>query len=94
LEENGIITHCEILTIAVPQPSDFSFRSHAVVNRVTIKASLLKEIFSDLDLKGAQNVEFTISPNSPHFSIMLAGDACSIQVRIFKNSVQSELLTR
>jgi hypothetical protein len=75
-----VITHCEILTIDAPPPCDMSFRSHRIVNRVTLKASALKEMFQDLDLKGATEVQFTISPEHPHFVFKVVGDACTFEV--------------
>ena len=48
LEEDGIVTQCEIATIEEEEEVDFNFRSSAVVSRAVVKSQYLKQVFAGL----------------------------------------------
>nr|CAD7588304.1 unnamed protein product [Timema genevievae] len=49
LEEDGVITDCNIRTLEPENPVEFTFNADSDINKVIIKSEPLKEIFNDLD---------------------------------------------
>lgn len=68
------------MTIDSHPPGDLDFRAHPVINRVALQANVFKEMLHDLDLKGASTVDFLISPEKPNFSLIISGDACTVEI--------------
>ncbi len=80
LEDQGIITQCEIRTLETNGPIDFNFRSSPIVNRAIIKSQFLKDAFAELDAPGAGVVRIRMSPEAPFLSMSVRGDSSSYQV--------------
>eukprot|EP00474_Spongospora_subterranea_P002566 CRZ03024.1 hypothetical protein [Spongospora subterranea] len=80
LEDQGVITECQINTLEPVSLPDFNFRSSSVINRAIIKSSLLKEALSDMDIPGSQYIDITMSPVHPF--IKLASNAGAMRSEV------------
>eukprot|EP00457_Paulinella_chromatophora_P009965 gb/GEZN01010049.1/.p1 GENE.gb/GEZN01010049.1/~~gb/GEZN01010049.1/.p1 ORF type:complete len:329 (-),score=48.03 gb/GEZN01010049.1/:217-1203(-) len=80
LEDSGVITQCEIVTLEPPSNPDFHFRSVGIVNRLAIKSRILKDAFSELDVPGATFINIRVSPREPNFTMSVEGDSSNCKV--------------
>jgi cell cycle checkpoint protein len=50
LEDNGVITECNINTLEAEEIVNFDFDFDTVVNKIIMKSECLREIISDIDV--------------------------------------------
>jgi cell cycle checkpoint protein len=91
LAEDGVITECELSTIEMEDEIDFSFRSTSVMSRAVVKSEYLKQVFSELEIFGATECEFTLSPE-PSLSLAVIADNSEVRVD-FPTDKQSGVFT-
>lgn len=81
IEEDGIITDCSLKTQDPDEILDFHMETELVLNRVVLKTTLLRDIWTELD-PSSEYLELLLSPESPYFRITsngLAGE-CRIEL--------------
>jgi cell cycle checkpoint protein len=92
LEEDGVITQCEIKTLEAEAPIDFNFRSSAIISRAVVKSQFLRDCFAELDVPGASKVTVHMSPEAPFLSMSVEGDSSSCKVD-FPSDKEAEVFT-
>lgn len=90
LENKGVITECSVRTLEGAKPTDFSFRSSAILNQVGLSSKLLRECLQELDIPGASTMEVVMAPSSPHLSFKVTGNSVTCSVD-FPNDESSEV---
>lgn len=87
LEDQGVMTECEIQTIEGVGMSDFNFRSNSIINRAIINSQYLKDALNDLEVRGSGGtLELFMSPNPPFFTLSVSGEAYSSSVALPRDS--------
>lgn len=76
LEDRGVISHCEIRTLAASGQVDFNFRASQITNRVIVNSDLLRDAVGQFDPPGASSVEIITSTAMPRLSLVTTGDSC------------------
>lgn len=79
LEENGVLTDCNIHTQDAEETLDFDFTSAKVVNKIIMQAECLREAFAELDMS-SDVLEMHLSPAAPYFRLTTFGYAGTTQV--------------
>lgn len=92
LEDDGVITECEIRTLEDVDSADFNFRGSPIAARTVIKSTFLKECFSELDVPGADGISIHMMPRAPFLSMSVKGDNTSVEVD-FPSDQSSEVFT-
>nr|CAD7462026.1 unnamed protein product [Timema tahoe] len=85
LEEDGVITDCNIRTLEPENPVEFNFNADSDINKVIIKSEPLKEIFNDLDPTSGV-LQIILSSDPPHLQFSTEGNAGDTQVNIPSHS--------
>eukprot|EP01116_Phalansterium_solitarium_P024089 TRINITY_DN8709_c0_g1_i1.p1 TRINITY_DN8709_c0_g1~~TRINITY_DN8709_c0_g1_i1.p1 ORF type:complete len:327 (+),score=18.89 TRINITY_DN8709_c0_g1_i1:105-1085(+) len=85
LQDEGVFTNCAIQTMDCDDPTNFSFRSHPVANKVIVEACHLRDAFNELDWSSPK-LSILLSPDAPYFRLTTIGDAGSCQVDYPKDS--------
>jgi len=82
LEEQGIVTDCQIKTREAEECLDFNFANAKIVSKVIMNSEYLKEVFSELDTS-SELIQFCVSSHEPNFQIKTMGPAgdCSVEVK-------------
>jgi len=93
LEDDGVITQCELRTLDEVTPAEFSFRSSNVTARTVIKSGFLKECFAELDIPGATTVSLFMSPQAPYLSMSVKGDTNTVEIDFPSDRSHSEVFT-
>ncbi|XP_045139370.1 cell cycle checkpoint protein RAD1-like [Portunus trituberculatus] len=88
LEEDGVVTDCEIKTEEPEDTLDFDFFSTGVMNKIIMRSECLKEVFTDLDVT-SEMMEILMSPDAPYFRVSTFGNYGTSQTEI---SMESELV--
>nr|CAD7204115.1 unnamed protein product [Timema douglasi] len=78
LEEDGVITDCNIRTLEPENPVEFNFNADSDINKVIIKSEPLKEIFNDLD-STSSILQIILSSDPPHLQFSTEGNAGDTQ---------------
>lgn len=80
MEENSVLTDCNIQTQEADETLDFDFTSANVVDKIIMHAEGLREAFAELDMS-SEVLEIHMSPAPPHFRLSTFGYAGTTQVR-------------
>ncbi|RDD42886.1 Cell cycle checkpoint protein RAD1 [Trichoplax sp. H2] len=89
LEENEVLTDCNIQTQESSEILDFNFLSTNVINKIIMKSECLKEAFSELDMT-SEVIEILMSPTTPYFRLSTFGDYGDIHFDYPKDSEMVE----
>jgi len=93
LEDQGVITQCQIRTLDAMGPIDFNFRSSPIVSRAIVKSELLKEALAELEPPGGSIVQIRMSPEASFLSMAVNGDSCSAQVDFPSDGQSNDVFT-
>ncbi|XP_063242126.1 cell cycle checkpoint protein RAD1 isoform X2 [Bacillus rossius redtenbacheri] len=85
LEEDGVITDCNIRTLEPDSPLEYSFQPDDVVNKVILHSESFREVFSDLD-PSSDLLEMTLTPDPGQLCFTTDGQAGETQISIPKDS--------
>ncbi|KAL5017623.1 hypothetical protein ScPMuIL_007212 [Solemya velum] len=85
LEEDGVLTDCNIKTLEADEVLDFNFCSSNVVNKIIMKSECLKEAFNELDMS-SDILEILMSPDAPYFRLSTFGNSGSTHSDFPKDS--------
>lgn len=80
LEDAGVITQCEVSTLAVPPPVDFEFRTCPIVARAVVKSSFLRDCMAELDVAGGEQIAIHFTQKAPFLSMQAKGAGSSVQI--------------
>ena len=94
LEENGVVTECELITVAADETEENNFfdvfRKRNVLNRAIIKSDRLRDAFMELaDLPGASAVCLTMSPREPRFRMEARGSLFTLTIDLTPAAIAS-----
>lgn len=81
LEQDGVITECELKLMEPDEPIDFDLSVNDVINKVIMNSVNFKEVFTDLDAS-SDCVEILMSPEDPYFLITTFGICGDCQITI------------
>jgi len=92
LEEQGVITDCQVKTREAEECLDFNFANAKIISKVIMNSDYLKEVFSELDTS-SEYIQFSVAPTAPHFQICTMGPAGDCTVCVPNSSDMVELFT-
>ena len=73
MEDNGIITDCQIKTFNYEPVLNFDFQSSVSINKVVLFSDSFKEVLNDLDTSST-TLKISISPDPSKFKLTTFGN--------------------